>query len=131
LSTASDSPVSIDSSICSPRAHDARIGRHLVAGAQHEDVGEHDGRRDVLLHGVASRTRLRGVQQRELVEGGLARNSCTEPMTALATAAKPKRASCQRPRANRMPKHAKTMPLNSVKTLARMMLSALRLVSAR
>jgi hypothetical protein len=71
LSTASDSPVSIDSSICSPRAHDARIGRHLVAGAQHEDVGEHDGRlRDVLLHGVASHTRLRGVQQRELVEGG-------------------------------------------------------------
>ena len=51
-------------------------------------------------------------------------------MTAFAIAENPKRASCQRPRTKSTPKHAKTIPLKSVKTLARMMLAALRLVSA-
>lgn len=60
-----------------------------------------------------------------------ARNSCTDPMIALPIAAKPNRASCHRPMTNSTPKQANTMPLKRVNTFARMMLQALRLVSAR
>ena len=48
-----------------------------------------------------------------LSRAAFARNSCSEPMSALPIAAKPNKASCQRPMTNSPPKRAKTIPLNS------------------
>lgn len=56
------------------RAHadHLRVGGQLVARAQDEDVSEHDvAGRDLGLRPVATHTRRRGVQQGQLVEGGL------------------------------------------------------------
>ena len=67
------SPVSSDSSISSPSAiaHDA-VARDLVAGAQLEQVVEHDRLdRDLRPVAVAHHPGRRRVQHRELVEGAL------------------------------------------------------------
>ena len=73
LNIGSDSPVSIDSSSDSPvLSHHDRIGGHLVAGTQHEQVVEHHvferHRHDLA---AAPHAAVRGRQQRRPVEHAL------------------------------------------------------------
>ena len=78
--------------------HDA-VGRDLVAGAQHEQVVEHDSLDgDLARFAVAHDTRLAArssTASRSRVR--FARYSCTMPMSALATSTMPNSASWHRP----------------------------------
>ena len=107
-----------------------RVRRDLVARSQHEQCRRARRRRCAISCSPPSRsTRACGACMRaSLSSERFARNSCTEPMIVFAMALTPKSASCQRPMSSSTRKHAAMMPLKSVKTLARMMLHALRLV---
>ncbi len=132
LSTASDSPVSMDSSTWRPRASRMRASAGIWSPARSTRTSSSttSGGR-ISASAPSRRTRASGaLSSASRSSAALARNSCTQPMMAFAVAARPNSASCQRPSTNSRKKHPKTIPLKSVKTLARMMFHALRLESA-
>ena len=96
LATGSDSPVSSDSSTSSPSAISCpTVGRDLVAGAQLEEVVDHDRfDRDLGRSGRRARRAPCGALRtasRSSVR--FARYSCTMPMSAFATSTMPNSAS--------------------------------------
>ena len=132
LSTASDSPVSMDSSICSarPRATTASAGTWSPAlrirmSSRTTSAGA------ISSSSPPRRTRARGAfSSASRSSFALARNSWTHPMIAFANAARPNSASCQRPSSRRTRKQPPTIALKSVNTLALTMFQTLRLESA-
>ena len=130
LSTGSDSPVSIDSS--SWRRSDASTRASAATWSPARSTSRSPSTtspRAVSRSSPSRSTRACGACMRaSRSRARFARNSCTEPMIVFAMALKPKSASCQRPMSSSTTKHAAMMPLKSVKTLARTMLHALRLV---
>jgi len=132
LSTASDSPVSIDSSICRARVSTTTASAGTWSPARRTSRSSRTTSAGAISASTPSRrTRARGAfSSARRSSAALARNSCTQPITAFESAATPNSASCQRPRRSSTRKHAPTIPLNSVKTLARTMFHAERLLSA-
>ena len=131
LSTGSLSPVSSDSSTSSPsaRVHDA-VARDLVAGAQLEQVVEHDRfDRDLGDVAVAHDPGARRVQHRELVEGALGPHLLDDADERRWRRA---RRRTSRPGSGRPPgsrrASAPRMALNRVNTLARTISPSVRLV---